>query len=186
MSKGNLNFHLSAPTVLSSVHPADSGSAVDSELCTSVNSSDTHSDSPLPFQSRTIDQVHYLVTNELVAKDGAAPPSSPLGEQYVAHRSARSGSAHASTTQKAGIRSGTTHQDCNDSTEGDNDSFRAAAEFAGSADEAFELLSAYLDDEVTEEERCLVQHWLASDPEMKSHYQKQLKLRQAMRLFLND
>ncbi len=55
------------------------------------------------------------------------------------------------------------------------------AESARTADESFQLLSAYLDDEVTGEERCLVEHLLASDSEMKSHYQKQLRLRQAFK-----
>jgi anti-sigma factor RsiW len=48
-------------------------------------------------------------------------------------------------------------------------------------DEKFELLSAYLDDEVTDEERCLVEHWLSSDLHLQRQYQEQLKLRLAMR-----
>lgn len=51
--------------------------------------------------------------------------------------------------------------------------------------EKFELLSAYLDDEVTAEERALVNHWLASDPEMQKSYQKQLKLKQALKAFFS-
>jgi hypothetical protein len=47
--------------------------------------------------------------------------------------------------------------------------------------EKFELLSAYLDDEVTDEERCLVEHWLSSDLHLQQQYQEQLKLRLAMR-----
>jgi hypothetical protein len=48
-------------------------------------------------------------------------------------------------------------------------------------DEKFELLSAYLDDEVSEQERCLVEHWLSADPQLQQHYQAQLRLRQAIR-----
>ena len=51
-------------------------------------------------------------------------------------------------------------------------------------DEKFELLSAYLDDEVTEEERALVNHWLASDPEMKAIYNKQRQLQLAIQALL--
>ena len=51
--------------------------------------------------------------------------------------------------------------------------------------EKFELLSAYMDDEVTAEERALVEHWLSSDPLMRRHYQKQLKLRAAIKSFLD-
>ena len=36
--------------------------------------------------------------------------------------------------------------------------------------EVFELLSAYLDDEVSAEERRQVQHWLDNDPEIKALY----------------
>ena len=53
-------------------------------------------------------------------------------------------------------------------------------------DEKFELLSAYLDSEVTEEEQCLVEHWIASDPDMKNQYEKQLKLRAAIKAFWSD
>jgi len=49
----------------------------------------------------------------------------------------------------------------------------------------FELLSAYLDEEVTPEEQALVQHWLSSDPVMRSHYQKQLMLRAAIKNLLS-
>lgn len=47
--------------------------------------------------------------------------------------------------------------------------------------EKLELLSAYLDDEVSEEEKHLVAHWLACDVQLQKHYQNQLKLRQAIR-----
>lgn len=50
-----------------------------------------------------------------------------------------------------------------------------------SEDEKFELLSAYLDDEVSPEERRSVERWLASDTKIQQHYEAQLKLRQAMR-----
>jgi len=41
----------------------------------------------------------------------------------------------------------------------------------------FELLSAYLDGEVSPEERRLVTHWLADDPETQCLYQRLLRLR---------
>ncbi|MGB7086786.1 MAG: RseA family anti-sigma factor [Phormidesmis sp.] len=55
-----------------------------------------------------------------------------------------------------------------------------------SASEKFELLSAYLDGEVSDQERRLVMQWLLSDPQLQKHYQAQLKLRQAMRSFSSD
>ncbi|MFG6104581.1 hypothetical protein U2F10_20115 [Leptothoe sp. EHU-05/26/07-4] len=45
----------------------------------------------------------------------------------------------------------------------------------------FELLSAYLDDEVTAEERKLVAQWLMDDPNTQQMYQRLLMLRQAIR-----
>ncbi|MEM9009328.1 MAG: hypothetical protein AAGE59_38235 [Cyanobacteria bacterium P01_F01_bin.86] len=45
----------------------------------------------------------------------------------------------------------------------------------------FELLSAYLDDEVTTEERKLVAQWLMDDPNTQQMYQRLLMLRQAIR-----
>ena len=48
-------------------------------------------------------------------------------------------------------------------------------------DEKFELLSAYLDNEVTKEEQALVDQWLTSDTEMQKIYQKQLRLKHAIR-----
>lgn len=47
--------------------------------------------------------------------------------------------------------------------------------------EKFELLSAYLDDEVSEQEKYLVANWLAYDVQLQKHYQNQLRLRQAIR-----
>ncbi len=41
----------------------------------------------------------------------------------------------------------------------------------------FELLSAYLDGEVTPDERRLVQHWLAEDPASQCLYERLLNLR---------
>jgi anti-sigma factor RsiW len=41
----------------------------------------------------------------------------------------------------------------------------------------FELLSAYLDSEVTASERKQVEHWLATDPEIQCLYGRLLKLR---------
>ncbi len=45
----------------------------------------------------------------------------------------------------------------------------------------FELLSAYLDDEVTAEERKLVAQWLTEDANTQQMYQRLLMLRQAIR-----
>lgn len=45
----------------------------------------------------------------------------------------------------------------------------------------FELLSAYLDGEVTPEERTLVQTWLSNDPTAKSLYNRLMLLRQGLR-----
>ncbi len=52
------------------------------------------------------------------------------------------------------------------------------------SEEKFELLSAYLDDEVTGEERRLVDRWLVSDLELQAHHQKQVRLRKALRKWL--
>jgi hypothetical protein len=52
--------------------------------------------------------------------------------------------------------------------------------------EKFELLSAYLDDEVTEQERRLVEHWLSSDLQLQKHYQAQLRLHSAMRAVFDE
>lgn len=49
-----------------------------------------------------------------------------------------------------------------------------------SAEEKFELMSAYLDDEVSEQERTLVESWLESDPQLLSSYQQQIRLREAV------
>lgn len=49
------------------------------------------------------------------------------------------------------------------------------------ADEKFALLSAYLDDEVSEQERCLVEQWLLSDAQTRQHYRAQNRLRQGLR-----
>jgi hypothetical protein len=51
---------------------------------------------------------------------------------------------------------------------------------AFSVDEKFELMSAYLDNEATEQERTLVEDWLANDPQLFSSYQQQMKLRGAI------
>jgi len=51
---------------------------------------------------------------------------------------------------------------------------------AFSDDEKFELLSAYLDGEITETEYQLVVGWISTDQKMAQHYQKQLRLRQAL------
>lgn len=53
-------------------------------------------------------------------------------------------------------------------------------------DEKFELLSAFLDNEVAEDEQRLVQHWLRTDPKVQQTYQQQLKLKAALQLLSND
>jgi anti-sigma factor RsiW len=45
----------------------------------------------------------------------------------------------------------------------------------------FELLSAYLDGEVTAAERQQVEYWLGNDPEVQRLYARLLKLRQSLR-----
>jgi negative regulator of sigma E activity len=47
--------------------------------------------------------------------------------------------------------------------------------------DGFELLSAYLDGEVTVAERKQVEEWLANDPAIQSLYAQQVKLRQGLR-----
>ena len=46
----------------------------------------------------------------------------------------------------------------------------------------FELLSAYLDGEVTADERRQVESWLATDPKMQRLHTRLLKLRQGLRV----
>jgi len=46
--------------------------------------------------------------------------------------------------------------------------------------ERFELLSAYLDGEVTADERKLVQHWLDTDPKFQLLHRRMLELRQGL------
>lgn len=48
-------------------------------------------------------------------------------------------------------------------------------------EERFELLSAYIDDEVTAEERQLVDRWLMDDANTLNMYRRLLMLRQALR-----
>ena len=47
-------------------------------------------------------------------------------------------------------------------------------------EERFELLSAYIDGEVTEAEEQLVEQWLSDDVDFRRLYQQQLKLRQSL------
>ncbi|MCY7332589.1 MAG: hypothetical protein LH649_07990 [Pseudanabaena sp. CAN_BIN31] len=47
-------------------------------------------------------------------------------------------------------------------------------------EERFELLSAYIDGEVTDAEEQLVEQWLADDINFRHLYQQQLKLRQLL------
>ncbi len=65
-----------------------------------------------------------------------------------------------------------------------NTNIESASQEEFSSQEKFELLSAYLDDEVTSNERRLVDFWLASDADFQSQYRKQLKLREALKKWL--
>ena len=47
--------------------------------------------------------------------------------------------------------------------------------------EKFEILSAYLDNEASDEERRLVEQWIEQDPQFRQQYQAQLKLKAAIR-----
>lgn len=47
-------------------------------------------------------------------------------------------------------------------------------------EERFELLSAYIDGEVTEAEEQLVEQWMSDDADFRHVYHQQLKLRQAL------
>jgi anti-sigma factor RsiW len=47
-------------------------------------------------------------------------------------------------------------------------------------EERFELLSAYIDGEVTEAEEQLVEQWLSDDVDFRRLYQQQLRLRQSL------
>ncbi len=59
-----------------------------------------------------------------------------------------------------------------------------AGQEAYTQDEKCELLSAYIDDECSFQERQLVEHWLASDSQMQQQYRAQLKLQLAIKTFL--
>ena len=109
-------------------------------------------------------------------KDVAASLDASLGNQFAYSEVIDSSSE---------VARGITQRADSDSEES-GDLPLPATDVKESVDEAFELLSAYLDEEVTVEERCLVEHWLASDPEIRSHYQKQLQLRQAFRVFMGE
>lgn len=60
------------------------------------------------------------------------------------------------------------------------------AKKAYSEEEKFELMSAYLDDEVSAQERRLIESWLASDSQLQNSYQQQLKLREAVQKLGSD
>ncbi len=53
-------------------------------------------------------------------------------------------------------------------------------------DEKFELLSAYMDNEVTEQERHLVEQWLTCDVQIQRQYQAQLKLSLTIKTLSSD
>lgn len=50
-----------------------------------------------------------------------------------------------------------------------------------SSAEKFEILSAYLDNEASEEERALVEQWIKCDPLFQQQYQAQRRLKAAIR-----
>lgn len=127
--------------------------------------------------SAEVDSIRWLPANS--ADDCAHF----LSESSVGEPSPYSGAAYSSAHNP--VDEHTYQRSERDSEEGPEPPL-SATESIGTVDEAFELLSAYLDDEVTEEERCLVQHWIVSDPEMKEHYQKQLRLRQAFKMSMSD
>jgi len=53
-------------------------------------------------------------------------------------------------------------------------------DYMTTSEERFELLSAYIDGEVTESEEQLVEKWLSDDANFRRLYQQQLKLRQLL------
>ncbi len=55
-----------------------------------------------------------------------------------------------------------------------------------SADEKFEIMSAYLGGEVSEQEGLLVECWLADDPQLLESHQQQMKLRGAIQTLGSD
>ena len=50
-----------------------------------------------------------------------------------------------------------------------------------SSAEKFEILSAYLDNEASEENRTLVERWIECDPSFRQQYQAQLQIKAAIR-----
>ncbi|MEL6231622.1 MAG: hypothetical protein AAFX51_11050 [Cyanobacteria bacterium J06636_28] len=71
--------------------------------------------------------------------------------------------------------------DGNQTSSGDGTEQRVGLTKTYSEEERFELLSAYLDDEVTAEERRQVAQWLMDDPHTLQMYRRLLMLRQAIR-----
>lgn len=60
------------------------------------------------------------------------------------------------------------------------DKFNAKENQQPQARERFELLSAYLDGEITASERKQVQHWLDTDPKFQLLHRRMLELRQGL------
>ncbi|MGD1867872.1 MAG: anti-sigma factor family protein [Phormidesmis sp.] len=177
MFNGDSNFQHSVPTAWTEHSSTETGS----DQWISAGSANHLCSYPLESQTSATEQYSFggsagglASSHSLVTKENDLSRSSSSGEKRDRYVAAYDNDACDSNTRQK-----------NGESEGDTEPV-VAAELLGTADEAFELLSAYLDDEVTAEERCLVQHWLASDPEMQSHYQKQLRLRQAMKLFMSD
>lgn len=172
MFKGNSNFPRSTPWVSNGSCSAD----INSEQWSPVTSTGSHPSSPTTAPIYSVERWRSASEGRwhcLVEADSDLSLGVSLSEQQ----------SHASTTHSNSIRNSAGMRK-HDELEESADPLSTDSESVGTVDEAFELLSAYLDNEVTEAERCLVQHWLASDPDIKSDYQKQLQLRQALKSFM--
>ncbi|MEM9807325.1 MAG: hypothetical protein AAF959_18830 [Cyanobacteria bacterium P01_D01_bin.56] len=79
------------------------------------------------------------------------------------------------------LSQGKTHSSDDSSSTADSGEHRASMMGAYDEETRFELLSAYVDNEVTSEERQLVGQWLRDEPDIQRMYQQLLMLRQAIR-----
>lgn len=90
----------------------------------------------------------------------------------------------AGDRSKRGIKPSTKPSRANSETQPEDNSQISASssspQEAFSVGEKFELMSAYIDNEASEQERALVEDWLANDPQLLSSYQQQMKLREAI------
>ncbi|MGB3296731.1 MAG: hypothetical protein WBA76_00575 [Phormidesmis sp.] len=67
------------------------------------------------------------------------------------------------------------------SAQSENNPAKGTFEKVFSQAEKFDILSAYLDNEATEQEQSWVKHWLLSDSQLQQQYQNQLKIRSAIK-----